>query len=81
MSRDPLTIGPKAAVVDASRLMREGGIRHVPVVDEAGRLIGVVSDRDLRSAALAPAVWKHLSPAMRARLEPVRVAFEPSRGC
>ncbi len=28
--------------------MREHGIRHIPVVDDAGALVGIISDRDLR---------------------------------
>lgn len=28
--------------------MKEAGVRHMPIVDEAGKLIGIISDRDLR---------------------------------
>ena len=31
-------------------------LQHLPVVDQAGRLIGIIAERDLRRAALAPAV-------------------------
>jgi acetoin utilization protein AcuB len=33
--------------------MREKEIRHLPVVDPDGRLVGIVTDRDLRQASLA----------------------------
>jgi acetoin utilization protein AcuB len=46
----PVTIGPEAACDEARRLMDEHRIRHLPVV-AGGRLVGIVSDRDLRSAA------------------------------
>ena len=32
----------------AYELMREGGFRHLPVLDAKGRLVGILSDRDLR---------------------------------
>jgi acetoin utilization protein AcuB len=35
-------------------------IRHLPVVEAAGRLVGIVTARDLRQAVFAPAVQDHL---------------------
>lgn len=46
MTCQPWTIGPRATISAASRLMREHGIRHLPVVD-GERLLGIVSERDL----------------------------------
>lgn len=48
MSTDPVTVSPSHQVRDARRLMHQYGIRHVPVVDRTGRLVGIVSDRDVR---------------------------------
>ena len=61
MARDPISIDQEAAVGTALDLMRTKHIRHLPVVDEAGALVGIVTDRDLRHAALAPAVEEYLS--------------------
>ena len=47
MTPDPETVTPEATVSDAWDLMRERGIRHVPVVDKTGALVGMLSDRDL----------------------------------
>ena len=47
MTTDPMVIGPDAQVRDARQLLRDRGIRHLPVVD-AGEVIGIVSDRDVR---------------------------------
>jgi acetoin utilization protein AcuB len=54
MSGNPITIDPEAPVGTAVAVMRERGLRHLPVVDARGDLLGIVTDRDLRSAALGP---------------------------
>lgn len=46
MTRDPITITADKPFGHAFHLMYEGGFRHVPVVDAAGRPLGVVSARD-----------------------------------
>jgi CBS domain-containing protein len=43
MTPDPEVVDPKQPVAAAVRRMEEGGYRHLPVVDEAGNLTGVVS--------------------------------------
>ncbi len=50
MTPTPLTITSKMAVEEAYNLLRKHSFRHLPVVDEAGVLLGMVTDRDLRSA-------------------------------
>jgi acetoin utilization protein AcuB len=52
MTRDPVTIRPEAPLVAALAAMREKQIRHLPVVDTEGRLVGIITDRDLRQASL-----------------------------
>lgn len=41
------TVGPDLDVVEAARVMREKGFRHLVVVDDDGALAGVFSMRDL----------------------------------
>lgn len=48
MVRPVLTVGPDDRVATAWQLMRTRGIRHLPVVDADKRLLGIVTDRDLR---------------------------------
>ena len=43
MTPDPETVSPKDPVRLAVRKMKAGGHRHLPVVDEAGRPVGMVS--------------------------------------
>jgi CBS domain-containing protein len=54
MTAPAITIGPHATVPAAARLMNTHHIRRLPVVDDSGRLIGVVSRRDLLSVFLRP---------------------------
>ena len=46
MTRDPITVGPEATTGEAAMMMIHGGFRHVPVC-EGGKLVGIVSIRDL----------------------------------
>jgi CBS domain-containing protein len=46
MTRDPLTLPAEASAYEAALLIADRGIRHIPVVD-GGRVIGVVTERDL----------------------------------
>jgi acetoin utilization protein AcuB len=55
MTRNPVTVTPRNAIRTAINLMREGGYRRLPVVDR-GRLVGIITDRDLRRAANSPFV-------------------------
>ncbi len=44
-----ITIDKDASVFEAQEKMAANGIRHLPIVDADNRLIGIVTDRDLRS--------------------------------
>lgn len=50
MTRNPITVTPDVVISVVRDLLRDKGFRHVPVVDSDGRLLGVVTDRDIRSA-------------------------------
>jgi CBS domain-containing protein len=47
MTTEPDCLGDDGTVADVLRLMSVGGYRHVPLVDESGRPVGVVSVRDV----------------------------------
>ena len=68
MTREVTTLGSDATAAEALTLCRERRIRHLPVLQE-GRLVGIVSDRDLRAAA--PVLG---APDRAAALEQIRVA-------
>jgi acetoin utilization protein AcuB len=51
IQRKPVTIGPDASFYEARTLIHDKGIRHLPVIDKKNRLVGIVTDRDIREAA------------------------------
>ena len=55
MSKNLITVSRNTGVDDALRLMRDKNIRRLPVVDNQGKLIGIVSDKDLYLASPSPA--------------------------
>ena len=48
MSRNPATVKPDDGLKDAIWKMEHGHFRHLPVIDEHGKLIGMLTDRDIR---------------------------------
>jgi acetoin utilization protein AcuB len=48
MSRSPATVKPEDGLKDAIWKMERGHFRHLPVVDDKGKLIGMLTDRDIR---------------------------------
>jgi acetoin utilization protein AcuB len=55
MTRNPVTILETASIDDGLHLMRERRVRRLPVLDSSGKMIGIVSDKDLLHAAPSPA--------------------------
>ena len=55
MTTNPVTISPDTPVAEALTLMRQRSIRRLPVVDKKGRLVGIVSEKDLLYASPSPA--------------------------
>jgi CBS domain-containing protein len=54
MTRDPVTVTPDDTLARALRLTRERRVRHLPVVDGAGRLEGILSEMDILGAFTSP---------------------------
>jgi len=51
MTKDVITGTPEMSMMKASKIMKEKGIGRLPVVNEAGVLLGLVSDRDIKEAS------------------------------
>lgn len=73
MQRELLTVGPQDTLMRTWLLMVSHRIRHVPVVHAKGTLVGILSDRDIKTHAVSvdsdqPAL------AQQAHLESISVA-------
>ncbi|ADK86099.1 putative signal transduction protein with CBS domains [Desulfarculus baarsii DSM 2075] len=51
MTHDPLTVTPDTSVMRASQMMKENTIRRLPVTDDQGRLVGIITETDLKDAS------------------------------
>jgi IMP dehydrogenase len=45
---DPVTLEANASIGDALRLMRENRLGGIPIIDKQGKLVGILTNRDLR---------------------------------
>ncbi len=55
MTPNPITVKVDTSMFDALHLMRERKVRRLPVLDKAGKLVGMVSEKDLLYASPSPA--------------------------
>ncbi len=56
MTRELVTLGRNERLLVADDVMKLGRIRHLPIVDEDGKLAGIVSQRDLFHSGLLRAL-------------------------
>jgi len=60
MSQPVVTIEASDSCLEAVGRMHQVRVRHLPVLNREGLLVGVVTDRDLRHYLFSPAVYKEL---------------------
>ena len=59
MVSEVTTLPTDARLLDAALLIRRTGRRHIPIVDDDSRPVGIISDRDV--ARMAPSMLGHVS--------------------
>jgi acetoin utilization protein AcuB len=79
MTTDPLCLHPEMSLRQVRDMVTGKSFRHFPVTDAAGRLVGMVSDRDLRSASPSTALNPVVRQDQLERLGQVRVDAIMSR--
>jgi len=67
MATEMLTVRPEGTVLRAHELMNEHKVRHLPVIDSQGVMVGLVTERDLLSASVS--VLADLSALERQEVE------------
>jgi acetoin utilization protein AcuB len=66
MATSLITIGSSEPLENALRLLREHGIRHLPVINSGGGVVGILSDRDLlRASVPSPSGYAAKSAELR----------------
>lgn len=50
MTPDPILVNRRETIEYVAELIRSHRILQIPVVDDANRLVGIITDRDIRSA-------------------------------
>lgn len=61
MSTPPVALRAEASAAEAAALMRARGVRRVPVVDAAGRVVGVLGQEDLLEALIPTRMLSRLT--------------------
>ncbi len=51
MTTSPVTCTPETSMMRASKTLKDKHIRSLPVVDDKGQLVGIVTDRDIKEAS------------------------------
>lgn len=51
MTKEVITVSPGVSMMKASRLMKDSNVHRLPVVDDDGVLVGIISDRDIKEAS------------------------------
>jgi acetoin utilization protein AcuB len=69
MTRKVFTVTPDDSLLNARELMKTHKVRHIPVVGEGGKLVGIISDRDIRSAMPSSLYYEYGSEREREKLE------------
>ncbi|MGA9377970.1 MAG: CBS domain-containing protein [Phormidium sp.] len=59
MSRDPISVRPETPLQEAIKIMAQRRISGLPVVDQVGKLVGVLSETDLmwRETGVTPPAY------------------------
>ena len=73
MTRKVITVNPETTIFETQELMATHRIRHLPVVIADNTLVGIVTDRDLRSALPYRFFKEGISPAETESLKNLRV--------
>lgn len=73
MTKNVVAVGPEMSIVAARGIMAKHGIRHLPVVVEDDKLVGIVTDRDIRTAMPSAVLFDAEHAAQMEQLAGIKV--------
>jgi len=73
MTREVITVDEEATIFDAQELLAENKIRHLPIIDRDRRLVGIITDRDIRSALPYSSIMEHCDETEKERIARFKV--------
>ncbi len=73
MTKNVISVHPDTSVLEARELLKQHRIRHLPVVEEDRRVIGIITDRDVRTALPSPFLGEEETRKERERFESLKV--------
>ena len=71
MTTEPIVLMPTDSLVDASKIMHDKRIRHIPIVDNRGSLQGLITQRDLLAATSDDQNSYHVGDIMRRKIRTI----------
>ena len=81
MTSEPACVSPEAAIDEVERLMSEAQVRRIPVVDAAGRCVGIIAQADLARAEAGESVQPaDVATVVRRISEPAGAGAARARG-
>jgi CBS domain-containing protein len=85
MTSPAVAIGPSALITEAARLMHDKKVKRLPVVDEDGRVIGIVTRGDLLRVFLRPdsEIWEDVVEGLIVRtlwMDPTKIRVHVTNG-
>lgn len=81
MTENPITISPETYLPEAREIMAQHTFRHLPVADENGILLGIITDRDIRSAFPSSVVLGEQLKAVQSIVDKTQVKDIMVRDC
>ncbi|MGO9612118.1 MAG: CBS and ACT domain-containing protein [Dissulfurispiraceae bacterium] len=73
MTRNVIKVGMEASILEAQALLEKYHIRHLPVVQDDNTLVGVVTDRDVRSALPSQLLSEQETDKEKEQISKIRV--------
>lgn len=73
MTTELITLSPKSTISEAIQIMKDKKIRHIPIVDENKKLVGLISSKTLKNEVSLYAINETKSPFSKKKIEDIMI--------